>query len=227
MDSQKETLALLDYRRRVAEIYAGVRSPAASAENRWQEWRKHRNRLFADHPLSPLAAHQKPTFGSLSYFPYNPALRFVLALDRATEESIEEIELADDGPIKMRSAGTIHFEIGDAQQTLTVFRILGYGGGLFLPFRDATNGAKSRTSPQETADEFYSYGGGRYLLDTIKSADLGSENGRLIIDFNFAYNPSCAYNPRWHCPLAPRENHLNVPIRAGELDPLFGVASMV
>ena len=80
---------------------------------------------------------------------------------------------------------------------------MGYGGEIFLPFRDATGGSET-------------YGGGRYVLDTIKHADLGEEKGGLVLDFNFAYNPSCAYNPRWFCPLAPRENHLSVPTRAGE-----------
>jgi hypothetical protein len=81
--------------------------------------------------------------------------------------------------------------------------IEGYGGGVYLPFADATSGATS-------------YGGGRYLLDTVKGADLGMEEGRLVLDFNFAYNPSCAYDPRWTCPLPPPANRLPVDVRAGE-----------
>jgi uncharacterized protein (DUF1684 family) len=88
---------------------------------------------------------------------------------------------------------------------LSVFWVMGYGGGIFLPFRD-------QTYQKET------YGGGRYLLDTIKHADLGGDSSGLVIDFNYAYNPSCAYNPRWVCPLSPIENRLSVPIRAGELN---------
>ncbi len=61
-----------------------------------------------------------------------------------------------------------------------------------------------------------SYGGGRYLLDTVKGADLGGTDGRLVVDFNYAYNPSCAYDPQWSCPLAPPANRLTVPILAGE-----------
>ena len=79
----------------------------------------------------------------------------------------------------------------------------GYGGGLFLPFLDETN-------TNET------YGGGRYLYDTIKGADLGTNGSTLVLDFNFAYNPSCAYDDRWTCPLAPRENRLSFPVQAGE-----------
>jgi hypothetical protein len=87
---------------------------------------------------------------------------------------------------------------------LTLYWIGGYGGGAFLPFLDATSGTKT-------------YGGGRYLIDSIKSADLGADAaGRTILDFNFAYNPSCYYSPRWVCPLAPRANRLPRPITAGE-----------
>ena len=87
---------------------------------------------------------------------------------------------------------------------LTLWWIGGYGGGLFLPFTDGTSG-------QET------YGGGRYLLDAIKGADLGlSHGGRLILDFNFAYTPSCALNPAYVCPLSPPENRVPIELRAGE-----------
>ena len=87
--------------------------------------------------------------------------------------------------------------------TLTLFWMEGYGGGLFLPFRDLTNGHET-------------YGGGRYLYDTIKGADLGAGNGEIVLDFNFAYNPSCAYSPRWVCPLSPPQNTLAVRLEAGE-----------
>ena len=86
---------------------------------------------------------------------------------------------------------------------LALFWLDAYGGGVFLPFADATRGRET-------------YGGGRYLLDTVKGADLGEEDGRLVLDFNFAYNPSCSYDPRWVCPLSPPENRLPVAVRAGE-----------
>jgi hypothetical protein len=114
------------------------------------------------------------------------------------------MQLQDDGITHLRRIGRVHITIDGSEVALTVFWILGYGGGLFLPFRDATSGAQT-------------YGGGRYLLDTIKHADLGSSDGCLILDFNYAYNPSCAYDSRWHCPLAPQENWLSVPILAGEM----------
>ena len=82
-------------------------------------------------------------------------------------------------------------------------RFIQYGGGLFVPFSDATAGNTT-------------YGGGRYLLDTAKSADLGARDGALVLDFNFAYNPSCAYDSKWTCPLAPPANRLAAAIEAGE-----------
>jgi uncharacterized protein (DUF1684 family) len=87
--------------------------------------------------------------------------------------------------------------------TLDLYWLDAYGGGLFVPFRDATSGDES-------------YGAGRYVLDTIKGADLGARHGRLVLDLNFAYQPSCSYDPRWTCPLAPPANRLDVAVRAGE-----------
>ncbi len=98
---------------------------------------------------------------------------------------------------------TAGFELLGRELELDCYWLEGYAGGLFLPFGDATNGATT-------------YAAGRYLLDTVKGADLGSGEGTLVLDFNFAYNPSCAYNERWVCPLAPNENRLPVAIQAGE-----------
>jgi uncharacterized protein len=98
----------------------------------------------------------------------------------------------------------VHFALGGEPLSLSMFWLLDYAGGFFLSFRDATCGDET-------------YGAGRYLLDTAKGADLGADrDGRLILDFNFAYQPSCSYDPRWSCPLPPRENWLTIPIRAGE-----------
>jgi hypothetical protein len=101
--------------------------------------------------------------------------------------------------------GTLTFELYQRQFQLPALWIDGYAGGLFVPFKDATSG-------QQT------YGGGRYLLDTIKSADLSSDarEATVILDFNYAYHPSCAYDPVWVCPLAPPESHLPIRVEAGE-----------
>jgi uncharacterized protein (DUF1684 family) len=97
----------------------------------------------------------------------------------------------------------VPFEAGPRR--LGLYWMAGYAGGLFLPFRDATNGAET-------------YGAGRYLLDAAKSADLGGDTaaGTLILDFNFAFQPSCSFDPRWSCPLSPPENRLDIRVEAGE-----------
>ena len=197
-------LELADYRRRVAQMYAAVRQSTAKPEQAWRRYRAQRENLFRTHPQSALDRDQKEGFSGLSYFPYNPDLRLQVEVDFHVEPDVLEVQLQEDGPTRLRRFGKVAFKLEKQRLELSLFWVLGYGGGVFLPFRDAT-------APNET------YGGGRYLLDTIKGADLGSEQGRLVLDFNYAYNPSCAYNPRWHCPLAPRENWLAVALRAGEL----------
>jgi Uncharacterized conserved protein len=196
---------LVDYRRTVAENYAYVRQSTATGEQTLAEFRRRRDNLFANHPESALSEQQKQSFKGLSYFAYNPDLRFVLPVDLAVEEQIVEIDLPDDGLMRLQRFGKVHFTVDLRPVALSVFWVMGYGGGIFLPFRD-------QTYQTET------YGGGRYLLDTIKHAELGGDSSGLVIDFNYAYNPSCAYNPRWVCPLSPIENRLPVPIRAGELN---------
>ena len=106
----------------------------------------------------------------------------------------------------VRAGNTLHwtvFELAGREQSLDLYWLDGYGGGVFLSFADATSGTET-------------YGACRYLLDTVKGSDLGERDGRLVLDFNFAYNPSCAYDPRWVCPLAPPGNRLPEPIRGGE-----------
>jgi hypothetical protein len=109
----------------------------------------------------------------------------------------------------MKRIGWVSFTVGGKRRRLALHWIEGYGGGLFLPFKDLTN-------IRPPAGQGETYGGGRYLLDTIKGADLGSSADRLVLDFNYAYNPSCAYHPRWACPLAPEENTLPFAVTAGE-----------
>ncbi len=196
---------LTDYRRRVAVSYARVRDESQPPETRWRQFRAERDELFRSHPQSALSAEQKAVFGGLPCFDYDPAWRLLLELDTTVEPASWENELPEDGLVRFDRIGCVHFECEGQAVSLSVFWLSGYCGGLFLPFRDQTN--RDQT-----------YGGGRYLLDTIKHADLGqAPDGRLVLDFNFAYNPSCAYSPRWHCPLAPPENWLPVSIRAGEM----------
>lgn len=194
---------LLDYRRTVAAMYARVRSEEPGAAGRCTRFRRERDILFAEHPQSPLPSKEKGGFfKGLEYFDYDPSLRYVLPVEDDVELDVLEIQLPEEGLLRLRRFGRVRVTDLD-ESSLSLFWIEGYGGGIFVPFKDATSGRET-------------YGGGRYLLDTIKHADLGQEEGRLVLDFNYAYNPSCAYNADWVCPLAPPENTLPVEIRAGE-----------
>jgi uncharacterized protein len=205
MDTFNQYAELLDYRRSVASLYAAVRQGAHDPLASWQAFRNGRDALFRAHAQSALSVAQKQRFTGLAYYDYDPAFRFALPIDSAVEPTVFEIALEHDGLVRIKRFGRVRFQIGGQAVALSLFWILGYGGGIFLPFRDQTNSNGT-------------YGGGRYLLDTIKHADLGQIDDRLVIDFNFAYNPSCAYDSRWHCPLAPFENRLPVGIPAGERD---------
>lgn len=197
---------LHDWRRQVADLYAAVR--AMPEREGWAHWRSVRDRLFREHPQSPLAASRRAQFRGIDCFSYDPALRFTVGMGPAVDREAIELEAGKDGTVTLLPfALTIGLEAALGRE-LTLYWIEGYGGGVFLPFGDATNGRES-------------FAGGRYLLDTIKSADLGSSpDGQLILDFNFAYYPSCAYSEAWVCPLSPIENRLPVAIRGGERNAL-------
>jgi uncharacterized protein (DUF1684 family) len=190
-----ETLALLDWKRRVFALYAAVRS--MEPESGWQLWRDTRDELFRSHPQSP-----RPGYAELMYFDYDPAAR-VLAELEDLDAAPAAIETSGPEPMLFKPFARAHFELRGEPLALELDWLESYGGGVFLSFRDATSGQGS-------------YGGGRYLLDTVKGADLGESDGRLVLDFNFAYNPSCAYDPGWVCPLAPPANRLAVAVEAGE-----------
>lgn len=197
----EEVAELLDWKRRVFALYADIRA-SDEPEAMWQRWRAGRDHLFKFHPQSPLPVGKRPSFDGLEVYEYDPALRVLAHLDPADQETYE-IATSGDGTYSFTRYAKASFDLGGESKTLELYWLEGYGGGVFLPFRDATSGTET-------------YGAGRYLLDTVKGADLGDERGNLIIDFNFAYNPSCSYDPRWVCPLAPPPNRLDVPIRAGE-----------
>jgi uncharacterized protein len=195
-------LNLLDWKRRIFALYDEVRaSPDPRAA--WARWREVRDELLAGHPQSPIAAGpQRDAFEGLLYFDYDPEAR-VLADVVETERERIVIPASADGEYEFTRFARAVFELRGQEQALALYWLEGYGGGLFLSFRDATSGRET-------------YGACRYLFDTVKGADLGLEGGRLVLDFNFAYNPSCAYDPRWVCPLAPPDNRLTLAIRAGE-----------
>lgn len=197
-----ERLELADWRRQVSELYAAIRAepdPVAA----WMRWREVRDRLFRTHPQSPVPAAERGDATAPAYYGYDQALRTVGEVD-AADGATFELPGSTSGHVTAERAGTVHFALGGEPRSLSMFWLLDYAGGFFLSFRDATSGGET-------------YGAGRYLLDTAKSADLGADaEGRLILDFNFAYQPSCSYDPQWSCPLPPRENWLTIPIRAGE-----------
>ena len=195
-----ETLALLDWKRRVFSLYAAVR--ALEPEAGWELWRETRDELFRSHPQSPLPTDRRASFDGLEYWPYDPQARILAQLDDL-EAAPEPVETSGTEPILFRPFARASFELHGEELSLEVAWLAAYGGGVFLCFRDATSGRAS-------------YGGGRYLLDTVKGADLGEDAGRLVLDFNFAYNPSCSYDPGWVCPLAPPANRLAVAVEAGE-----------
>jgi uncharacterized protein len=186
-----DQLTLLDWKRRIFALYAEVRA-AGDPEAAWRRWCAVRAELYATHPQSPRPG------GEPAYFPYEPSLRFEAAVEAVEPASLEIVG----------SAGSVtrfdRFAVARFEgHTLELYWLAAYGGGVFLPFRDETSGRET-------------YGAGRYLLDTVKGADLGMDGDRLVLDFNLAYNPSCSYDPRWACPLTPPANRLALPVRAGE-----------
>ena len=131
------------------------------------------------------------------------ALTLAVALEPLAAGTPEQVPAGKDGLLELVPFATTRGLAAPLGRELTLYWIAGYAGGVFLPFRDATSGTET-------------FAGGRYLLDSIKGADLGERDGRLTLDFNFAYNPSCAYDPAWACPLAQPGNTVAVEIPVGE-----------
>lgn len=154
-----------------------------------------KDQLFGHGHESPLTPEQRATFTGLRYYPPDPAFRFLVRLEPVPGGATHEIQLSDGATREMDAAGAFAFTIDK-----TELRLIGYeseSGGVFVPFRDATSGKET-------------YGAGRY----VEAHPDG--HGTFLLDFNQAYNPYCAYNDAWSCPLPPRENWLSVPIKAGE-----------
>jgi uncharacterized protein (DUF1684 family) len=235
-DAAAEKLQLADWRRFTAQLYAEVRALAVTdPQAAWEHWRLTREWLYRKHPSSPVPAARRATFVA-KHYPYDQALRFELTLRAAEKTAATEgraethvgsgagspaglglglaaalgpglaLPISVGRPISFDRVGRLDVPFESGVRTLALFWLPEYSGGFFLPFRDATNGRGT-------------YGGGRYLLDSAKGADLGSDpaRGTVTLDFNFAYQPSCAFDPRWSCPLSPLENRLDIEVRAGEL----------
>ena len=197
--------ALADWRRRINDIYAEVRAIDEPVVG-WRHWRDERSRLYAAHPMSPVPDSARQGFQHIDMFDYDPTFRFAVHLEDAASPAIT-FDLGDDGDMRVRPVSVTRGLEDKLGRELKVYWIEGYGGGLFIPFKDATSGSGT-------------YGGGRYIVDAIKGSDLGlTSTGRLILDFNFAYTPSCAWTPEFVCPLSPPENTLPAAVTAGEKTP--------
>jgi uncharacterized protein (DUF1684 family) len=194
-------LELADWRRATAALYARVRDQADPAAGH-ALWRGSRDLMMRSHPQSPLSPADPMRASGIPYWPYNADLRWELPVEPVSEPRRLEIDTGPDGLTRLEQAGWVKVP-APVGRRLALWWLDQYGGGLFLPVRDATAGSAS-------------YGGGRYLLDTAKGADLGSVGHTLVVDLNFLYHPSCRYDERWVCPLAPNDNTIDTPIPAGE-----------
>jgi uncharacterized protein (DUF1684 family) len=190
-------LELVDWRRQVFALYDGVRAeiyPHVAHAG----WVAVRDRLLAEHPCSPVA--DRAAFAGLTVADYDPAWRVTARLEPAAPQRLD-LPTSTDGLVPFERAGVLRTPWG----TLDAWRLASYGGGLWIPVRDAGSGTPS-------------YGGGRYLYDTVKGPDLGATtDDELVLDLNFLYAPSCAHDPQWSCPLAPEGNVLDVVVPVGEL----------
>lgn len=220
MVTPRDPLSLAHWRRTTAEMYTRVRRAAEDERlAAWYDFRTARDKLFKTHAQSPLDAEQREAFTQLVYYQHDPAWRVVGRIDVNVEQETLCVQLEDNGEFIYTRIGRIHFTLRGEPAQLSLFWVEGYGGGLFLPFKDGSNG-------------YGTYRGGRYLYDTIKGVDLGvgtssemrmgtdaltgARTNEIVLDFNYAYNPSCGYNGRWKCPLPPAENQLSMTIEAGE-----------
>jgi uncharacterized protein len=207
VDDDDHGLTLLDWRRRVYAVYSAIRD-ADDPAHAHALWRSVRDDLFARHPQSPIPNERRAGFTGLPVADYDARWRFEVAVDTDVPPLRIDVATATDGVVPFERIGLVRLpDVG----TLDVWALRSYGGGVFVPVRDRTAG---RTS----------YGGGRYLIDTVKGADLGgdAQAGWLVIDLNFAYHPSCAYDAAWVCPLAPPGNALDVEVPVGEQLPPSG-----
>lgn len=194
-------LSLAEWRREMFALYAAARADADPG-HAWKRWCDARRALFREHPQSPVPLAERAEYSGPHVFPYDSAARVVASLEPLDGGPVD-IVTSDGRATRMLRFARASFDLFGHAAALDVHWLDQYGGGVYLAFRDGTSGTST-------------YGGGRYLLDTVKGADLGVEGDRLVLDFNFAYQPSCSYDPRWSCPLPPPENGLTFEVAAGE-----------
>ena len=157
-------------------------------------FRAEKDDFFKHHPQSPLLRDQKAKFAGLQYFPENESLRLEVKVQRFEDESQIVMQTSTGGVQEYIRYGRFKFDVDGQPAELTIYE---NENGYFLPFVDALAGKET-------------YPAGRYLEPAPLPGD------RFLVDFNLAYNPNCAYNEMWSCPITPAENRVKVPIRAGE-----------
>ena len=162
--------------------------------NELTDFRAEKDEFFAQHPQSPLTPEQRGKFKGLEYFPENEALRLEVQVERFADQKPMQMQTSTGGVQMYTRYGRFQFQSEEQPAELTIYES---ENGFFLPFADSLAG-------EET------YPAGRYLEPESLPGD------RFLVDFNLAYNPYCAYNEMWSCPITPSENRLKVPIRAGE-----------
>jgi len=198
-----DALDLLDWKHTIFDLYAFIRH-SLDPEAAWERWRGVRDRLYADHPQSPIPRDARDAFDGCPFYGYDPAFRTIAEIEDREPEH-HGIAVSTGGTFAFTRIGIVRFELRGSEHELELSWNEGYGGGIFLAFGDETTGDTT-------------YGGGRYLIDTVKGADLGFDAAErtMVLDFNFAFNPSCSYDPAWACPLAPPTNRLPLAVTAGE-----------
>ncbi len=160
----------------------------------YEQMRQEKDEFFKHEHYSPLNAAQKKVFTSLQYFPPNPDLRLEVPLEPFQNPETIQMQTTTGDLRDFVRLGKVQFSVAEVPAELTIYM---NDSGYFLPFVDLLAGSET-------------YPAGRYL----EPGPIGG--GRFLIDFNLAYNPYCAYNDGWSCPLTPPENRLKVPIAAGE-----------
>jgi uncharacterized protein (DUF1684 family) len=162
--------------------------------NNYTQFRAQKDEFFEYDPHSPLTHEQKHTFKGLKYFPVSNDLRFEVEIDKFGEQKTMQMQTSTGDLQTYTRYGNVNFSVDGEPASLTVYAS---GHGYFIPFVDSLAGSET-------------YGAGRYLDPQV------TEDNKLVLDFNFAYNPYCAYNELYSCPLPPAENRLSVAIKAGE-----------
>ncbi|MBI5950965.1 MAG: DUF1684 domain-containing protein [Chloroflexi bacterium] len=159
-----------------------------------EAFRTEKDEFFASHPQSPLTPEQRKNFRGLNYFPENESLNLEVKVDEFPVQEEFEMQTSTGSVQTYRRYGKFKFTVDGVETELTIYQS---EHGFFLPFVDSLAGSET-------------YPAGRYLEPEPMPGS------RFLVDFNQAYNPYCAYNEMWSCPITPAENRLKVAIRAGE-----------